>query len=1235
MVLAASLAVGPFSAGISFAAEPGLDSREYPQLNKQVFKTAELSKEEREFFSDKQLIIKYSTPLSASEHRQAGGKLVKRVSSLGYDVIEVQGKKKLDEVAKGYAELENVTSISKSAYGKTMAVDPKTSNMYHLGNLNIEKAQKLSGKNKVKVGVIDTGLDAKHPDLKNNLSGNVNIMDPMKKGTPDTHGTHVAGIIGAEKGNGIGGYGIAPNADIISIDVFNRSFFVTDYHVAEGIMEAIRQDVKVINMSLGFYSPSPILEDAVKKAVDKGIIVVAAAGNDGASVLNYPASFDNVIAVGATDDKNKLASFSTYGPSVDVVAPGHNVYSTYYDVDKGSSFIKMSGTSMASPVVAGTVALLLSKYPDLTPYQVSYMLNETAKDLGDKGYDLKYGFGLVDPVKLMSYNPASIPAEDSIKQWDILEKAVDLGSFEEKQISGKMTKLNQKDFYQVKLKQGEKVQVQLTGNAQYDLQFELLFYQGKGMNPYRSVKVNDVSTGLVEGTLFEAPMNGTLVVAIKDSFGKYDPKGQYEYELALQKTAEFEDSKNTLETPVEIKSLPYVSENHYFTDELGQSEEESSQEVIEEEQPMEEEPVEEDVPAEEGTDGEMPAEEETDVEAPVEEGTDGETPAEEGTEEETPADEGTEEEPAEDGEEGTEEPGEEVEEGTEEEPEEEEPVEEVKFRGVPGGSDFFRFTVDGKEEDGLKTVKIDVSAVPGIDSTISLYQLEKVDGDEYSYEMDRVSNYGYGKGETLVTNAMPGVEYMVEVTNKPYIDEFMIMYDEFEIDYERNYSSMQPYKLSIESKELTNDEDGLPVPFEFPTPEEALMEGDIEQFIASKKAIEEVIMVDSTYTFNQDNSMIKDMALPMAENETKSGYIQTYGDEDYYAFTPEHNSIFEVNINPSYPVEMNILKWDEEYEGFSYIYSNWNWTMDGVATKTNFTVGLQEGETYYFRVTDPMYRPGVAPYRFSVSTKIKNTADDHEVNDTYAEATKITTEKVTGNFSGVSDVDMYYFKPEKAGVYSARVTPGELPYIYSKAPAEQQSAIDPVLVIIEDSNGNGKLDAEEQGNQMYIDYALDNEEERTGFKTKKDAGYFITTTDYYGSNSSLVPYVLKVDEINLVDEDKGSTVKNNVPSKPIALKKNQTGTGYLNITSNVGDSDFYKLNVSKNKTVKVTLDVPSDIDGKVTIYSSKGTQVATLDSYGKGDDEIKEVSLKKGTYYLKVEDVFGNASASPYTLSVE
>jgi len=232
----------------------------------------------------------------------------------------------------------------------------------------------------VKVGVVDTGIDYTHPDLDDNCKGGVNTINPRKGYKDDNgHGTHVAGIIAAED-NDIGVVGVAPEAYLYGVKVLDRtgSGFVSD--VIEGITWCIDNRMNIINMSLGTNSDIQSLHDACDAAKGVGIILVAAAGNDGGAI-DYPAAYSSVIAVAATDSSDIRASWSSYGPEMDIAAPGVDIYSTYL----GGGYKTASGTSMAAPHVAGTLALNLSAN-----------ICVTADDLGEPGWDQYTGCGLVD-----------------------------------------------------------------------------------------------------------------------------------------------------------------------------------------------------------------------------------------------------------------------------------------------------------------------------------------------------------------------------------------------------------------------------------------------------------------------------------------------------------------------------------------------------------------------------------------------------------------------------------------------------------------------------------------------------------------------------------------------------------------------------------------------------------------------------------------------------------------------
>ncbi|MFW9996967.1 MAG: S8 family serine peptidase [Candidatus Odinarchaeota archaeon] len=243
----------------------------------------------------------------------------------------------------------------------------------------------------VKVAVIDTGIDYTHSDLNDNYQGGYDFVngdsDPMDD---HGHGTHCAGIIAAED-NGAGVIGVAPQAQLYGVKVLNSAGSGTYSDIISGIDWARNNGMDVISMSLGGSSGTSALESALINANNAGIVIAAASGNDYSGSISYPARYASTIAVGATDSSDTRASFSNYGNELDVTAPGVNIYSTV----AGGGYQTMSGTSMATPMVSGVVALMLSKDPTLTPAEVRSILHSTSLDLGSTGFDIYYGYGRV------------------------------------------------------------------------------------------------------------------------------------------------------------------------------------------------------------------------------------------------------------------------------------------------------------------------------------------------------------------------------------------------------------------------------------------------------------------------------------------------------------------------------------------------------------------------------------------------------------------------------------------------------------------------------------------------------------------------------------------------------------------------------------------------------------------------------------------------------------------------
>jgi len=241
----------------------------------------------------------------------------------------------------------------------------------------------------VKVAILDTGIDTGHPDLAPNIAGGANMINPRKSFRDDNgHGTHVAGTIAAVD-NDFGVVGVAPEALLYGIKVLDKSGSGWLSDILEGLQWCIDNQIDIVNMSLSASSFSQVFQDAITAVDNAGIVQVSAAGNESGAV-SYPAAFPETIAVSATDDADGFAYYSNFGPEVDLAAPGSSILSTY----RGGRYAIMSGTSMATPHVAGAAALLLEVDSSLTVDHLLYILVQTADDIGLS--EEQQGAGLLD-----------------------------------------------------------------------------------------------------------------------------------------------------------------------------------------------------------------------------------------------------------------------------------------------------------------------------------------------------------------------------------------------------------------------------------------------------------------------------------------------------------------------------------------------------------------------------------------------------------------------------------------------------------------------------------------------------------------------------------------------------------------------------------------------------------------------------------------------------------------------
>lgn len=268
----------------------------------------------------------------------------------------------------------------------------------------------------VTVAVLDTGWDVGHPDLAIGVMGAKDFTGSFF-GERDRagHGTHCAGTIGARgRVNGV-----APACSLLIGKVLGDDGSGRDNGIAAGIAWACAMGADVISMSLGSPAPSPAMQAEMQKAVaTHGVFIICAAGNDGyrpgQNTVNYPARYNTLcLPTAAVDENGRVAEFSSRGPEVAIAAPGVNILSTYL----GHSYARLSGTSMATPFVAGVVALCVAKHrksPGKTPLntlaELEKHLAATATDAGIPGRDNDYGYGLIAPGKILdSLTPPADP----------------------------------------------------------------------------------------------------------------------------------------------------------------------------------------------------------------------------------------------------------------------------------------------------------------------------------------------------------------------------------------------------------------------------------------------------------------------------------------------------------------------------------------------------------------------------------------------------------------------------------------------------------------------------------------------------------------------------------------------------------------------------------------------------------------------------------------------------------
>ena len=349
---------------------------------------------------EKQMVVVYENEQGEKAVEASGAAIEEQYDHLSAAAIAADAAT-IDKL-KNDPDIKYMEPDSKIRIAESNEVQPEetvVSEQWNLAAIGASAAWQdgLTGKG-VKIAIMDSGI-AVHQELQ--VAGGISTVDYTASFEDDEgHGTHVAGIIGA-KHDGQGIDGIAPDADLFAVKVLDDTGegYLSD--LLEGIGWAISNDMDIINLSMGTADESDALQEAMQKAYQAGILLVAASGNEGAGYpVDYPAAYEPVIAVSATDSENRIAAYASVGDKVEFSAPGTNIFSTL----PGSDYGIMSGTSQATSHVSALLAILKQKFPADTNEQLRVRLQQYTKDLGQEARDPLYGYGLIQ-------YPASVQEE--------------------------------------------------------------------------------------------------------------------------------------------------------------------------------------------------------------------------------------------------------------------------------------------------------------------------------------------------------------------------------------------------------------------------------------------------------------------------------------------------------------------------------------------------------------------------------------------------------------------------------------------------------------------------------------------------------------------------------------------------------------------------------------------------------------------------------------------------------
>lgn len=322
--------------------------------------------------------------------------------------LDIEELRKILSTIPGFLSVELAHTMTPCA--SVNPNDPYYNQQWNLNSMNLPLAWSVTtGTDIVTIAVIDTGVDFSHEDLSGIFVSGYDFVErddhPQDE---DGHGTHVVGIIAALTNNNKGVAGVAwgQRVKIMPLRIIGKDGSGTDFDFAKAVVHAVDRGAKIINVSLGASGSSAVAYAAVRYAYQNDVVLVCAAGNENGPV-NYPAAYSETIAVGAVTASGTRASYSNFGPQLDIVAPGGDaqtpILSTYpVYLHPYAKYIGSIGTSMAAPHVTGLIALMISQ-GIVGVENIRNVLRRTAIDLGPSGYDIYYGAGLVDAYRAVTW----------------------------------------------------------------------------------------------------------------------------------------------------------------------------------------------------------------------------------------------------------------------------------------------------------------------------------------------------------------------------------------------------------------------------------------------------------------------------------------------------------------------------------------------------------------------------------------------------------------------------------------------------------------------------------------------------------------------------------------------------------------------------------------------------------------------------------------------------------------